>query len=208
MTEERERRRIAADLHDRIGQTLAAARIKLGTFRNALSQDHDVVSLDDIDAQLKQTILDTRSLIFDLSPPILHELGLVAALEWLSEGCRSKYGIDCTFEDDGKPKSVDDGIGGLLFRSAQELIVNAAKHAGIDSIKLMVKADKDRIIIVVEDHGVGFDPAVVLSPSTGKGGFGLFKVRERLDHLHGKFEIAAAPGQGCRITLVAPVGGE
>jgi PAS domain S-box-containing protein len=202
LTEERERRRIATELHDHIGQTLALCKIKLGTLRgSAISPLAE--SLDEIRNLIEQTIQYTRSLTFELSPPILYELGFEAAVEWLGEQILKKHGINFCFENDGH-KPLNDESRVLLFQTVRELLVNVAKHAQARNTEVSIQRDGDNIRIDVEDDGVGFDTSK-FDYYLRRGGFGLFSIRERLRHLGGHIEMKSEPGHGTQVTVVTPL---
>ena len=202
LTEERERRRIATDLHDHIGQLLAITKIRLGALRDAFSSTHSCQEIDDIRAFVEQAIGYTKSLTFELSPPILYELGLPAAVEWLCEKMQKEHGIAFECRDDGgdKPLAVDVAV--LLFQALRELLINVVKHARADRVTVDLQRDGDNVRIVVTDNGIGFDPALISRGSA----FGLFSVRERLKHFGGHYEIRSKPGSGTTVVMLAPVG--
>ncbi len=208
LAEERERRRIAADLHDNLGQTLAVAGMKLSEARRTAPAGDLAHSLDEVGELIQQVIQDTRSLTFELSPPVLYELGIEAAVEQLGEQVREEYGIAASVEDDGRPKPLDADMSVVLFRSVRELLVNVAKHAQTDSAKVSMRRDGDTIRIGVEDEGAGFEPSRVLAEADDAAGFGIFSIRERLSHFGGRLEIDSEPGRGTRATLVAPLQSE
>jgi signal transduction histidine kinase len=206
LTEERERRRIATELHDRIGQTLAVTKIKLGELQEAsASNEAGAKALDDIRHYIEQTIRDTRSLTFELSPPVLYELGLEAALAWLVNQTREKHGLRIEFNDDGQPKPLDNSCRVIMFQAARELIFNIVKHARAHSATVSVRKDNDAIRIDIEDDGLGFDISELAATASGARGFGLFSVRERLQPLGGRMEIHSEPGGGTRATIVLPL---
>jgi signal transduction histidine kinase len=158
--------------------------------------------LDDVRDCLKQVIQDTRTLTFDLSYPILYELGFeVAVAEWLNGQIRDKYNIETEFQDDGKVKPLDDDIRAILFRNVRELLFNVVKHVKATKVKVSVGKVDEHICVIVEDDGVGFEPSEVVSHS----GFGIFSIRERLEQLDGHFEVESEPGRGSRFTMMAPL---
>ncbi|MGD8500788.1 MAG: PAS domain S-box protein, partial [Phycisphaerales bacterium] len=164
LTEERERRRLATELHDQIGQSLVISKIKLDQLRGSSTSDELTKALEEVCDCLGQVIDDARTLTFDLSSPILYELGLEAAVaEWLTEQIQQKHGIETEFEDDGQQKPLDDDIRTILFRNVRELLINIVKHAQADKVKVSIcRADED-IHISIDDDGVGFDPVEVTS---------------------------------------------
>jgi len=209
LTEELERHRLATDLHDQIGQSLVISKIKLDQLRKSTTSDEFNRPLEDICNCLGQIIDDTRTLTFDLSYPILYELGFeVAVAEWLTDQIQEKHRIKTEFVDDGHKKPLDDDIRVLLFRNVRELLINVVKHAKADNVKVSISKVKDNIRVRVEDDGVGFDPIEVTSMAAKKAEFGLFSIRERLEQLEGLFEIDSRKGRGSKITMIAPLKNE
>ncbi len=202
MAEEKERRRIASELHDGAIQNLALAKIKLGELEKGLEQESSISTLDEIRELIELSIHDARSLIFELSPPVLYELGLEAAIEWLGEQFQTGYGIVCrvTASEGLAPLNVEIKV--VLFQVLRELLVNVVKHAKATRIDIGLHRLGDRLLLQVSDDGAGFDAAAVLAGSGGSG-FGLFNIRERLQLLDASLEIDSGPGT--RISLTAPL---
>jgi PAS domain S-box-containing protein len=205
LAEEQERRRIATDLHDYIGQSLAISKIKLRALQDEASSADFSKSLKEIQKLVDQAIKYARSLMSDLSPPILYELGFEAAVEWLAEKIYKQHGILCSFEDDRCSKPLDDEVRVVLFQAVRELLINIAKHGQARNANVLVKKNGNKIRIDVEDDGVGFDRSKVSFYGDDTGGFGLFNIRERLDYLGGHLRIKSKPGHGTRVTLTAPL---
>ena len=199
LTEERERRRLAVDLHDGLTQTVALAQLKLSALR--LSMDgKQGRSLDEIEELIAEADRAARSISFELSPPVLHDLGLEPAVQWLVENIQARYGIEIVLEDDGQSKPADEKTRVILFRSIRELLINAAKHAGARRVHVYLGREEDQLSAAVEDDGVGMEP----SSATIKGS-GLFSIHERLGHVGGSMSIESAPGRGTKIRLCAPL---
>ena len=217
--EERQRRQIAAALHDAIGHRLAVAVMKLRGALNGESAADDpagdghatartAVAAADVTRAcelVEEAIEHTRSLTLELSPPILYELGLEPAVEWLAEKVQNEAGLAVTVDDDGRPKPTDEQVRPLLFSAIRELLINVVKHARAGSARVSLARDGDHIRVTVADDGVGCDAASAPPPAGAKSGFGLFNIRERLDHLGGRLELSPSRGAGCRVTLVAPL---
>jgi signal transduction histidine kinase len=201
LTEEKERRRIAAELHDNVGQTLAMIKIKLEELRRKAESDPHAERLDGILNLCKKVVEDTRSLTFELSPPVLYELGFEPAVAWLVDRHVEQHKIRVRFEDDGQPKPIDDDIRVLLFQSVRELLNNVARHSWAKEAKVSVEREDANIRIVVEDDGIGFDSSQLKQT----GGFGLFNIHERLDNVGGRFAVRSASGEGTRVILMAPL---
>ena len=205
LAEEQERRRIATMLHDHIGQVLAVSKIKLGALMEYAKTNALGDKLEEIREYIEQAIRYTRSLTFELSPPILYDLGLEAALEWLTEQIHEQHGIDYGFENDNHFKPVNDEIRIFLFMAVRELLVNVAKHAHAKKVKVTVRKIENNISIHVADDGVGFNAAKMNFYLDENKGFGLFSIRERLHHLGGQVEIRSQKMRGTRIALNAPL---
>ena len=203
LTEEKARRHIAGELHDGIGQSLAMAKVRLDILRGASTSTDVANDLMEIRELIDQTIHATRSLTFDLSPPVLYEVGLQAAVTSLLEKIQREDGVATTLEDDDQPLLLDRDIKVLLFQAVRELLVNAVKHAKAGCIKVAMHQEADRIHVTVEDDGIGFDPRLSSSAGGSSGGFGLFNIRQRFTYLDGDFQVDSKPGMGTKITLVA-----
>jgi PAS domain S-box-containing protein len=206
LAEERLRRRIATDIHDRIGQNLAMSKIRIESLIESVSSPQLTETLTAIRDLISLMIEDTRSLTFELSPPVLYELGFKAAVEWLVRQMRQQHGLSTQFKDDGKLKPLDDNVKVLLFQAVRELLVNVAKHAHAHNVKVSSQMLGNDIQISVEDDGVGFD--ISEKPSYrhyNTGGFGLFSLRERLENIGGRLSIKSRTGYGTEISIVVPL---
>jgi signal transduction histidine kinase len=203
LTEERERRRLATDLHDSIAQSLAISKTKLDALRAQSPSEDLSTALEEILEILKPAIRDARSLIFQLSPPLLYVMGLEAAVESLAEQTQEQHGLTTTFSDDNRPKPLGEDLRVLLFRAVRELLINVIKHSRAKGAKIRMRRDDGCIKIDVEDDGIGFNPAGNEDLLAGRTGFGLFSIRERLHQLDGRVEIDSCPGRGTRVTLTA-----
>jgi PAS domain S-box-containing protein len=201
LAEDRERRRLAADLHDDLGQMLSLACIKLGALRDVAETPATRARVREIEKLVAGAHGHTESLVFQLSPPILHDRGLTPAAEWLAEDLARTYGLRVEVEDDGEPKPLDEAARVALFRTLRELLINVARHAGTGAAQVRIWREAGRVCLEVRDRGPGFD-------STGAGqGFGLLSARERLLDLGGTLEIHSAPGAGARVVAEAPIDG-
>jgi light-regulated signal transduction histidine kinase (bacteriophytochrome) len=202
-TEERERRQIARDLHDDLGQTLAAARIRL----SALCTDgHEEVRgrANEVGALIDRATSAIRSLASQLAPDVLHELGLAAALDWLGEEVERTFRLEVKVVDDGLPKPLSHEARSILYRAVRELLINAAKHGRTQRATVECSSVAGQVVIRVSDEGIGYDAA---APGTGSpAGLGLIHVRERLSVIGGTAEVHSVPGLGTIAVLVAPLG--
>ena len=147
-----------------------------------------------------------HSLTFQLSPPILDELGLIAALQWLGEEMQRHYGLEVKTTDDDKPKPLTGPVKTILFRAVRELLINVAKHADVSRAIVTTTCTNGDIMIQVEDEGIGFVHNQKYKPAKiCDGGFGLLSIRERLSYIGGEMRVESIPGDGTLVTLLAPL---
>jgi PAS domain S-box-containing protein len=205
LTEERQRRRLATDLHDSIGQTLAMCKLRLDELQSQAPSAVLASDLGNISTLLDRAIQGARSLTFELSPPVLYELGIEAALESLVERMQQTHNIQIRLSDRGGPKLLSEDTAAFCFRAVQELLVNVIKHAHARKIEVSTGINRGRVRITVADDGIGFGTRESISRKEEKGGFGLFNIRERLQHLGGSLKVDSKLRQGTRITLSVPV---
>ncbi len=203
--EERERRRIAAGLHDEVVQMLAMCRYKTHSLQNPSSLDGVIEQAKMLDSLIEGCIERTRSLMFELSPPVLHELGLKSALEWLSEQLRRTCDMKCQLTFSGSESGVSAEQRVFVFQAARELLMNVRKHSKVNSAELEVSISEERLEVVVSDQGIGFKSVEVESGGSGSSGMGLFSLRERLRSLGGEIEIKSSIGNGCIVVFWIPL---
>ncbi len=202
-TEQRERRRLATNLHDYLAQLLALARIKLGQARRPSSRvsAQDQPTLTEVDTLLEDCLRYTRTLMGQLSPSVLVDIGFVPALQWLAQQM-GQQGLTVAVQvlTPNMPR-LPDTTADLLFQSVRELLFNVLKHARVsDAIISVEQREGGDWVISLEDQGVGFDPAL-MRQRLGDGHFGLFSIQERMEAIAGWCHIHSAPGGGTRIEL-------
>lgn len=197
--EQRERQRIAKVLHDHLQQLLVAAKLRVEMSRRQAPTAER--ALTEAERLLGESIDVTRSLTAELTPLVLQDRGIVAALEWLARQMREKHGLALTVVSEGFVEPASQMIRALLFDSAKEAVFNVVKHAGVETtvVRLGHLAASGEYVLSVEDEGVGFEPER-LEPA----GFGLMHVRHRLEIVGGRLEIDSSPGNGARIRATVP----
>ena len=207
MAEEQERQTLSQDLHDDIGQILAMVKLKL----TSLEKPGETAWSGELQREIKELELlvdqanrSVRSLSLQLSPPVLHQFGLVPALEWLAEELLHAYALNVHVSDDGKSKPLGTASSNALFRAVRELLINVHKHAKVGSVDVDISVVDDRLILSVSDSGVGFDAKNSVTPSAS-GGYGLFSVRERIGYIGGELHIDSSPGNGTVVVLSLPL---
>jgi PAS domain S-box-containing protein len=207
LAEERERRRIAADLHDNVGQTLAMSRLQLAAAIKSADDAGLKELLNDLSRTLLKTAKDTRNLIFELSSPAMNEIGLGAAVgEWIEERLKKSHELDVELVDKLGGCDLDQDLRAILFRNVRELLTNTVKHARADKVHVCLEKVDGDIRITVHDNGIGFNPEYVLQNVRPDGGFGLFSIEERMADLGGRFEVKSAPHQGSTFIMSVPCG--
>jgi PAS domain S-box-containing protein len=211
IAEQRERRRIATDLHDYLAQLLVCARLKVSQSRVRMEDGEVEGWLGESDDILQQALTYTRSLVAQLTPMALHEFGLAAALKWLAEQMRQQYQLSVQVNvQPGLTVTLPEDQSVLIFQSIRELLINVAKHARVDQAAVRMEQRDGRLAIAVVDEGLGSDQASAPAHSLSSK-FGLFSIGERMRALGGTFEFKSTPGKGTKATLTVPVpadGGE
>lgn len=204
LAEARERREIAVALHDEIIQEFAFIKMRIAQFRGDAVFYGFERNLEEILTLLERAIRQTRSLTFDLSPPVLYDLGLAAALEWLSERYfkRHELRVELDLRLD-RPDRLSEALRVTVYKCVQELLTNVVKYAQVRAARLTLKRAGSMLIVEVSDQGTGFDPDR-LSSAGAQEGFGLFSIRERARSFGGEMTITSAPGAGTAVRLELP----
>ncbi|MGD9727186.1 MAG: response regulator, partial [Nitrospiraceae bacterium] len=203
LAEQRERRRLATEIHDSLAQMLALAKIKLSQVRrqSRLSSGQERLAQESEEI-VGEALAYTRTMIAELSPPVLYQFGLVMGIKWLAEQMlRHGLTVDVRAEPDIPPLAEERLI--FTFQSVRELLLNIVKHAAVNQavVKIAVSADR-HLQVTVEDQGCGFDPATI----TGADRFGLYSLRERIEAMGGRVDVISARDQGTTATLTVPSG--
>ncbi len=207
LAEERERRRLVAGLHDEVGQNLALCRMRLADLNQMLEKEAERTKLREVQTIFEQTSAQIRTFSFELSPPVLYELGLAAALEWLCESFTQRYGVRFRGTTVQCEQVIDEASRILFFCSARELFNNIAKHAEATEVIITLKTDGLWLELTVADNGKGFDPEAVQQVCRKKQSLGLFSIRERMRHIGGDMVIVSSPQKGTSVVLRAPLAG-
>ena len=211
LTEQRERQRLAADLHDYLGQLLALNRMKLDQAKRHPMDKALRKLLDEMLDVSDKALAYARTLITYLCPPVLQEFGLLMALRWLAEQMHQRD-LTVVVEARTEMPSVPEDQALLLFQSVRELLMNCIKHAGVHEATIVVEQIDGVLRIAVSDKGCGMESRSEDSDSQGVDaaktaaapGYGLFSIRERMLSLGGRFDLESAPGKGTVATLTMP----
>jgi signal transduction histidine kinase len=201
LAERREQKRLAQILHDGLQQTLVAAKFSLALIEHGNDVRQAVKETENL---INEAIEISRSLTAELSPPMLHQGGLVPSLKWLTRWFHDRHGlmVKLTARDDMEPMPEEVVI--QLFQSIREILFNVVKHSGVQKACVEVVQREGRIYVSIEDDGAGFDTNHLRTEGGSSGGFGLFSISERVSFLGGQMDIQSAPGKGSRLNLAVP----
>jgi signal transduction histidine kinase len=197
--QEDERRQIARELHDEIGQQLTGLRLSLGALRHR-STDADSIDLAHIEERCSELLRHVRELSLSLRPTMLDDHGLVAALTWLFKRLEQQTGLQVTFEAPSDFCDLPTEVQLAAYRIVQEAITNVIRHAGVERVTVRLDADAHEHRVEIIDRGAGFVPeSVTVGTSCGLDG-----MQERAELLGGNVDVRAEPGSGTRVTLRLP----
>jgi PAS domain S-box-containing protein len=203
LAEEKERKLIAEALHDGFGQTLAIIKLRLTSLLNdKLAIKTDKVIKESI-VLLDNAISETKSLTYDLYPPLLYELGLHAAIKWKLDKVNAEYPIKTSYKSKIDNNFLNSDLNILLFRIISELLNNIVKHANATNIIVQLIEDQQNIILNIIDNGIGFN--VDFDKYVANKGFGLFNITERIDSVQGSMKIDSRIGKGTKIVIQIPI---
>jgi PAS domain S-box-containing protein len=205
MTEEAQRRELASQLHDRVSQELFVAHLQLAAFSKSLNDPEQKKVLAGIKEQIISVIKETKTLTFDLSPPVLFDLGFTEAVESLAATTEAKHRVKVNTAFRGEMDQIDEGIKVIYYRNIKELIHNAIKHARAQIIEIQIINTEAGLTAEVMDDGNGFDIRNTTAHCDGQESFGLFDIREKISHLGGTLDIWSSPGTGTHVRMTVPL---
>ena len=204
MAEAEERRKIAEELHDRIGATLTVTSIKLSSLRNHQLPQAVQKSVEDLNSTITGLLQDIRALTIQLSPPALYDIGPAAAIESLATNVGKEHSINIDFHNANPEILPDKTIAVFLYKAARELFLNIVKHARATHVSIRLSGTSDVYRMELQDNGVGFDPEDIPIAGENYSGFGLFRIMDRLKFYGGTIEIQSKPGRGSLFILEIP----
>lgn len=205
LAEEKERVRIAEELHDQVGPTLLSGKMKLNMLQARLYDDIQVAVCEEIDALIGEAVKEIRSLTLQLRPPILANAGLEASLKWLAQEFTQKYDLQVDFVDDGQTKPLQYEKRTILFQTVRELLLNVVKHAHCSTAKISIHRTGNSVRIIVHDSGTGFVSRTDYTGNQTCSGFGLFNCTQKLSYIHGHLTIDATTIAGAKVIVDAPL---
>ena len=199
--QESERRALARELHDELGQSCNAIRVEAAYIQRAHDPRQIAAAAARIAATAESLYQNVRSLLRRLRPAELDELGLLAAMKALCEAWEQRSGIACVFHPDGALDELGDTLDTALYRVAQEALSNVVRHAGATRVRIHLQRTAQGLRLLVEDDGRGFNPQV------DTRGLGLLGAGERAAALGGQLQVDSRPGAGTRLQMSVPAGG-
>jgi len=199
--QEDERRLIARELHDEVGQALTAVKMQLALARRTVP-DKEAGAIDEARTITDAALQSARQISRLLHPPMLEDTGLAPTLDWYLKGFSERTAIPVEFVHAGMEERAAPEVETCLFRVVQEATTNIARHAGATSCRVYLQRLPASMVLTVEDNGAGFDPGAPQQPQPD--GVGLLGIEERVTDARGTFRIESAPGRGTRITVELP----
>jgi PAS domain S-box-containing protein len=206
LLEEKQKKEIASNIHDHLSQSLIISKMRINELKknpqlNVIQED-----LKFIETHISEALENSRKITYELSPPVLYQLGIVAALNWLLDDVEATHKIECRFNSNINTIKLDDVSSILLFRSIQEVLTNTIKYAKATLITLNFDKESDGASILITDNGVGFDTSLLNNYHNHSGsGFGLFTVKERIRNIQGKFTIVSEINVGTIVKIFIPL---
>ncbi|HQW63599.1 MAG TPA: sensor histidine kinase [Pseudomonadota bacterium] len=200
--QEEERRRLARELHDGIGQHLTALRHRLESLAAGARESTDIARALELCAQALE---ETRALSRLLRPQILDDLGLVPALRWLGRSMGEAAGLEIVVDAGPLPEPLDGDLSTLVFRVVQEALTNAVKHAGARQVVVRLALRGDALQLLVVDDGRGCELGAAFSAASSGQATGMSSMRERVRLFGGRFDVDSRPGEGLQIRVALPL---
>lgn len=202
--QEEERTRISHDLHDETAQSLTTLKLMIEMIKQTIPSDQEDLrrQVEEVEASVRNTLQGIRNLIADLRPPMLDDFGLVPTLKWLVQGFTQRHGIRVELQKVHLLRRLPVEVETVLYRAVQEALANVAKHARAGIVNVSLERTAERVVVIVQDDGIGFDDR-----RSRRGAFGLLGIRERLAALGGSLVIDSQRGRGTTLTMVVPLKG-
>ncbi len=204
--EEAERRRLARELHDQVGQSLTAMGLNLDIIQTLLPKETpvEIVSrLKDLRQLIIRTTKCVREVMLDLRPEMLDDYGLLAALRWSTERFTQRTGIAVKVDSKGTENRLPEQVENVLYRVAQELLTNVAKHAQATQVTVYLSVNEEKVHMIVTDNGIGFIYGQHTSHNSDRK-WGLEIMTERIESINGRFHINTTPGKGTHVFVEVP----
>ena len=202
--QEEERRSIARELHDEVGQVLTAIKVELAVAQRAIeARGGQPDALADVRSITDGALHTVRDLSHLLHPAMLDDLGLAAAIDWYLKGFSRRHGVKIELLQDRMEERLTADTEAAIYRIVQEALTNVAKHAQATTCRVYLQRLTNTLLVTIEDDGIGFEPDAPRAPGAPRG-IGLLGIRERVTQLRGELRLESAPGKGTRLTVEVP----
>ncbi len=206
LIEEKQKKKIASNIHDHLSQNLVISKMRINELKKNLDLKGINGDLKFIETQISEALENSRKITYELSPPILYQLGVIEALNWLLDDVEASHKIKCRLNSNVDNIKLNDVKSILLYRSIQEVINNAIKYAQTSLITVDLEKDKLGLNILISDYGVGFNTSTLNNYNNHSGsGFGLFAVQERIRNIQGEFIIVSEINVGTTVKFFIPL---
>lgn len=205
LIEEKQRKEIAENIHDHLSQSLVISKMKLSDLLRETKDKDKQNELEIIINHISEALENSRKITYDLSPPVLYDLGLIEAIYWLSDKIEDENQIKVQFETEFSKIDLSEPQLILIYRVVQEILNNAVKHSDAVQIDILFTKHESGLQISIKDNGKGFSESELEIKSKTNTGFGLFAVRERVENLQGNFELNSSPGAGTEALIFIPL---
>ena len=206
LIEEKQKKEIASNIHDHLSQSLVISKMKV----DELKKRSDLKTIDEdlmfIEKNISEALVNSRKITYELSPPVLYQLGIIEALNWLFEDVETTHKIECKIKSNVGKINLSDVKSILLYRCIQELLKNAVKYANASLLLLELDKNEFGINLLLTDNGGGFNTSILNNYQNHSGsGFGLFAVQERIRNIQGQFEITSEINVGTSVKIFIPL---
>lgn len=202
--QEQERRQLAQDLHDEIGQAFTTLKVNLHTIQRTTNSARRAASLKDSFTIIDQTVERVRGMALDLRPSMLDHLGLAAAVRWYVSRQGERAGIRTKVDSKAIPQELSPDALVACFRIVQEGVTNILRHAKARRMAVTLRPVRKGVTVVIEDDGVGFSVTEVMQASGERSHLGLIGIQERIRAFNGRFQLSSAQGRGTKLSAMIP----
>ena len=205
MAEEKAKRHLAITLHDKLGQSLVLANFRSNELNKIVKKPEHKKIINEISGFLADAINESRNITYELSPPVLYEMGLVPAINWKLDEIEKNNKIKTSLINKSKSHKIGKREQIILYRSINELLQNVLKHSKAESVNVSFRLLTNDYRIIVRDNGIGFDLNVMKEKALSQKKFGLFSIIERIKYIGGSVEIDTKPKKGTKIIINMPI---
>lgn len=208
IAEEAERKRIAAEVHDSLAQSLVSALVRVQTCQSMMQKNDSGIEqeLESLRKMMADIIKESRQIIFNLRPSTLDDLGLIPTLEHYLKKFETETGIKTSISAERSDRQISAPVETALYRIVQESLNNVKKHAGATAVKVQFKTNHEKLSLIISDNGKGFNADALPNASLDGESVGILGIKERVALLGGELQIEAVEGQGCKVTIAIPLG--